>query len=136
MQDKDIITSIRQMVSERKPVPDMCVLLGISRSSLYRFVRMHGLRLYNRTIDNPTAIPSLISEGLSQREVMAKLGIGRGSVKYWLKKLGMTTLHHRTCALFECQKQFLASHPDAECCCYEHKNRQLKLDILIVFGYL
>lgn len=121
------ITRIKEMLAEKRPVKDICAVSNLSKTQFYRIIRDYGLCLhYHRKIDDPHKIKQLINSGKTQFQTAEILGIGRGTVKYWLKKLGETTLHKKRCALFECGKEFFAINPCALCCCYDHTNRHLK----------
>lgn len=71
-------------------------------STVGYWVRKHGLRAVNRDRHASRGgitrerLERLIAEGLTQREMGARLGLSQGTIRHWLTRYGLRTLRRRS----------------------------------------
>lgn len=76
-------------------------LLERDASTIGYWVRKHGLTAANRAKHAPRggvdeeALKAMVGEGLTQREIAARVGLSLSTVRHWLHRYGLKTVRRR-----------------------------------------
>lgn len=93
--------ALADYLSKGLSLEQIAALVGKDASTVGYWVRKHGLRAVHAERHAPKGgIPSetlagLVEDGLSTREIGARLGLSQGTVKHWLRQHGLKTRHQR-----------------------------------------
>jgi transposase len=72
--------------------------VGLHPSTVAYWVAKHGLQAVHRDkhlargVVDPDDLRQLVGEGLTQRELAARIGVGQTTIRYWLTRLGLKTV--------------------------------------------
>jgi Homeodomain-like domain len=95
MDRKTLEGYLRQELS----LAEIATLVGRDPSTVGYWIRKHGLSAVHAQRHAPKGpipvdtLTALVEEGLSIREVAARLGRSQGTVKHWLRRYGLKTRH-------------------------------------------
>lgn len=118
-----------QYIEERKSVPEIAELCGVSSSTVSRWLERHGIERDPRYQDEAWLRTQYVEQSPQQDEIAAECGVSETTICYWLGRLEITdgaSLETTECTTCGDTFRYYPSVRDGQFCSAECEREQRK----------